>query len=139
MAERSTLPSRMVSDAMMELFQTLIGVQELLELLEATDVANDQGGLGFKWEGPRLVEKLNAPSDLENLLRGLLTQVGGELREHSHYPPSKREEAYFPAMATTALRLLQVSPPDSAPEVAVDAILRICNRRDHRTQAQEKR
>lgn len=137
-AERSTLPSRMVRDAMMELFPTLIGVQELLEILEAADVANDQGGLGFEWEGPRLVEKLNTSSDLEKLLRGLLTQLGGELGEHAHYPPSKREEAYFPAIAAAALRLLQVCPLDSAPEVAVDAILRICNRRDHGTDTQAK-
>jgi len=138
MAERSTLPGTMVRDAMMELFPTLIGVQELLELLDAADVTNDQGGLGLDWEGPHLVEKLNAPSDLENFLRGLVTQVGGELGEHAHYPPSKREEAYFPAIAASALRLLQVSPPENAPEVAVDAILRICNRRDHSTDVRAK-
>jgi hypothetical protein len=85
-------------------------VPELLEILEATDVANDQGGLEFKWEGPSLVEKLNTPSDLENLLRGLFTQMGGALGDHEHHPPSKREEAYFPAIAAAAVRLLQVSP-----------------------------
>ncbi len=132
-AEKSTLPATMVGDAMADLFPTLIGVQELLEILEGTNVSSEEGGLGFDTEGPRFVEKLNAPFDLEKLLRGLLTQVGGELGEHAYYPPSKREETYFPAMAAAALRLLQVSPPDSAPEVAVDAILRICNRQDHGT------
>jgi hypothetical protein len=131
MAEESTLPKRMVRDAMVDLFPTLIGVEELLEMLEAMDDSSEETGLGFDSEGPRLVGKLNAPSDLEKLLRGLLTQVGGELGEHAHYPPSKREVTYFPAMAVAALRLLQVGPPDSAPEVAVDAILRICNRWDH--------
>ena len=131
MAERSTLPGTMVRDAMMEFFPTLIGVRELLEILETTDVADDQGGPGFESEVPRLVEKLNAPSDLEELLCGLLTEVGGELAEHAHHPPSKREEAYFPAIAEAALRLLQESPPNRTPDVAVDAILRICNRRDH--------
>jgi hypothetical protein len=128
--EKSTLPARMVRDAIADLFPTLIGVPELLEILEA-NVPSEEGGLEFDKEGPRLVDKLYAPSDLADLLLGLLTQVGGELGEHAHYPPSKREEVYFPAIGAAALRLLQVSPPDRAPEVAIDAVLRICNRRDH--------
>ncbi len=135
MADKSTLPAWMVRDAIVDLFPTLIGVPELLEILEATNVSSEGGGIEFDAEGPLLIEKLNAHSDLENLLRGLLTQVGGELGEHALYPPSKREAAYFPAMAAAARSLLQVSQPDSAPEVAVDAILRICNR-DHGTRVQ---
>ena len=95
-------------------------------------------GLGFDWEGPRLVEKLSAAPDLEQLLLGLLTQVGGELGDHAHHPLNQREAAYFPAIGEATLRLLQASSPDCAPEVCIDAILRICNRSDHTTQLRAK-
>jgi hypothetical protein len=131
LAERAALPPRMVREAAADLFPDLISVQELLEVLEATNASSKEDGLEFDIEGPRLVEKLNNPSDLEKLLSGLLTQVGRDLAEHAHYPPNEREKIYFPAMASAALRLLQVSAPDVAPEVAVDTILQICNRWDH--------
>jgi hypothetical protein len=135
-AERSTLPSKLVSEAMMDLFPRFIGLSDLLATIESLDIANDKAGLGFEWEGPRLADKLDSASDLEQLLSGLFKQLGGELGDHSHHGPTKREEAYFPAITTTALRLLKVLPADSAPELVIDAILRVSHRRNHNSKLQ---
>lgn len=135
-AGQSTLPSKIVSEAMMDLFPRFIGLPDLLAIIESLDVANEKAGLGFEWEGPRLADKLDSPSDLEQLLGGLFKQLGGELGEHSHHEPTKREEAYFPAITTAALRLLKALPADSAPELAIDAILRVSHRRNHNSKLQ---
>jgi hypothetical protein len=138
LAGRSTLPRHMVRDAIESLFPTLIGVGDLLAILESVDIASEEGGFGFEWEGPRLCDKLDSASDLKQILGGLLTQLGGELGERAHYAPTKREQAYFPAIVTAALRLLKISPPEIVPELAVDAILRVANRRRHGSELQAK-
>src|SRR5207248_1262249 len=116
--------------AIAEIAPAMIGVKDVLEILKTAGTSEGKGELAFDTEGPRLVRRLTAPSEVEVLLRGLIAQVGGELGRHGHDEPTKREKEYFPAMAEAALRLLQLSAPDSAPECATDAILRICNRRD---------
>lgn len=126
--ERSTLPPRMVRDALVNLFPGFSGIADLLVILNTIDVSYDHGGLGFEREGPELVNKLNSLSDLTQLLSGLLAQLGSGIDEHAHYRPSNREEAYFPAIATAACRPLKACPPEDAPELAIDAVLRIGNR-----------
>jgi len=134
-AERSTLPGAMVCDALMEFFPTHIGVPELLQILQPMNVTDDQAGIGFKSNGPNLVQKLNTRSDLGDLLRGLVEQVAPDLRMHAHHRPSESERSYFPAIAEASLRLLQMTSPNTAPDIAVDAILCICNRQEHDTEA----
>jgi len=136
--DHATLPKEMTRDALMELFPTLISVQNLLDILNAGDIANDLSGLGFKREGPRFVAKLSSATDLEHLLAGLLAELGTELGDHVHQRPSKTESVYFPAIVEAALRLLQASPRDFAPEIAIDAVLRICNRTDHDSDLQAR-
>ena len=136
MAEKATLSSVMIRDAVDELFPTFINVKSLVEILGAADITRENGGLGFGTEGPDLAKRLSSTSDLEELVEGLLSQVGREWAEYSEYPATKREEEYFPGLAEAALRLLEVSPSDSAPDLAVDAILRVCNRRDQRGRVQ---
>ena len=130
-AGRSTLPSKILGEAMMDLFPRFIGLPDLLASVESLDVADDKGGFGFEWEGPGLAEKLDSPSDLEQLLSGLFDQLGGELGDHSYHEPTKREAAYFPAITTTASRLLKALPSDSATDLVIDAILRVSHRRNH--------
>lgn len=128
MSNLRTLPNSMVCDAVEELFPIHIGVQNMLKVLEAIDLTQDPFGLPEVL--PRLVEKLSDPPDLKLLLAGLLEQIGGGLREHAHYRLNKREEACFPALARAARRLLEGSPPDDVPTLAVDGILRVRNRLD---------
>jgi hypothetical protein len=131
LADRSRLPKVMLCDAL-DLFPSLIGVNDLLAVVESMHDGDDDSGHGFEWEGPRLVDRLDSASDLERLLCGLLTQMGGDLGEYAHHPATKREEVYFPSVMTAALRLLMVSPQETAPEAAIDAVLRIANRQHYR-------
>jgi hypothetical protein len=130
-AERSALPEGMVRDAIAEFFPSGIGVGDLLSILQSEDSSNDPDRLGFQSDGPGLVDRLDSPADIEQLLAGLLTQLGGELGEHADHERTTREGRYFPAMIAAALRLLKVSPPEIAPDMAVDAILRVGKRRHH--------
>ena len=135
MSNHSALPADIVHDAVMDLFPSWITVLDLLELLKAFGAKQGSDSLRFRWDGPRLVRKITSPSDLAALLPGLLSEVGIEYGDHAHYDLSEAEESYFPAIAETSLRLLQLSPPDSAPAPVIDAILRICNRNGHGARA----
>lgn len=130
LAEYSSLPSVVTREALVQLFPAHLGVDELLTILGSVDITDRQGGLGFAWDGQRLIERLDSASDLERLLGGLLAQLGGELGERAYSPPTGREKEYFPAIVTAALRLLVFSEPEVAPLAAIDAIIRVSNRRN---------
>ena len=130
-ANAATVPVRMVRDAMIELFPTLISITDVLRILTELNIEDDRNGLDFARDGVALARRLGSAADLELFLAGLLQQLSSQIGNHSHYPPTKREEALFPAMAESALRLLNAVQADDTPVAAIDAILRICNRRDH--------
>ena len=108
------------------LFPAVIEVDgQLLEILAQIDVGDRQGGLAvsngrrpFGWTGYR------PRSELEQLLRGLLTQLGPEPPDIGHIPDT-REEGYLSGIAAAAVRLLQHCRPDEAPNDAIDAALRL--------------
>jgi hypothetical protein len=129
-ADAGTLPLRMVRDAIVELFPTLITTAEVLRILTEVNVEDDRSGFDFKSDGADLAKRLESVADLELFLTGLLGQLGTQLGDHSHHPPTKREAVFFPAMAEAALRLLKATPTDDAPDAAIDALLRIGNRRE---------
>lgn len=139
--EAATLPLVMVQDAIGALCPTVISASDVLHIFAGVNVEDDRNNLGLKRECEALAGKLESATDLEVFLTGLLEQVGTQLREHSHYPPTKREEVFFPAMAEAAFRLLKTTPLNVAPNAAIDALLLISNRREHdssvRTKANE--
>ena len=130
-AETSTLPLRMVRDAIVELFPTPITTSDVLRILAEVNIEDDTCGLDFKRDGAVLASRLDSAAELELFLTGLLGQLGTQLGDHSHHPPTKREEVFFPAMAEAALRLLKATPTNDAPDAAIDSLLRISNRREH--------
>src|SRR5205807_7594127 len=97
---------------------------ELLAITNGTDLTASDGGLGFEWQGPDLVKRLTSQPAIERLLQGLLAQLGGRPGSIGALP-EKREEAYGPAIGTLACRLLQLSAPDEAPTLAIEAALRL--------------
>ncbi len=131
MANPVTLPVRMVRDAIIELFPVLISIPDVLCVLSELDIEDDRDGMDFAQDGVALARKLESAADLESFLVGLLGRLNTGLGDHSHHPPTKREEALFPAMAESALRLLRIVHPQEAPAAAIDAILRVSNRREH--------
>jgi hypothetical protein len=131
LAERATLPTAMLRDAMEGLFPAFVDVGDLLAILKSVDDTNDHRAFSLSWVGPRLIDKLDSTFAVQQLLSGLLTQLGGELGEYAHHSATEREHAYLPAIVRSALRLLKASPPEVAPPEVIDAILRAGNRRNH--------
>jgi hypothetical protein len=111
-------------DAFDELFPRFLSVDDLLQVTSQINVADRDGGLGLDWHGPKLVGKLQSTDDLERLLQGLLTQLGGTVRAIDR-EENDREGAYFPIIAATAHRLLVLLPEDQVRMVAVDAAVRL--------------
>jgi hypothetical protein len=136
-ANTTTLPLRMIRDAVVELFPALITISDLLRILTEVNIEDGQNGLDFQRDGTALAKRLDSAADLEPFLTGLLGQLGTKLGDHSHHPLTKREEAFFPAMAEAAFRLLKATPTNDAPDAAIDALLRICNRREHGSSARK--
>ena len=132
-AECELLPTILVWEAIDGLFPIFLTVEDLLGILKVVDVAGSDGGLGFRWESPNLVNRLNSRTELERLLSGLLELLGGEIGDVSMgYPLDRREQAYFPAIAAAATRLLERCPADEVPDLAIDAALRLgMHRRDN--------
>jgi hypothetical protein len=120
----SELPNVVIWDAVEGLFPTLLTPDELLAITDGTDVTDSDGGLGFEWQGPDVVKRLTSRLAVETLLRGLLAQLGGRPGSIGKLP-EKREEAYGPAIGTLACNLLQLSAPDEAPPLAIEAALRL--------------
>ena len=127
------LPNAIVWDAIDDLFPHFLNVDDLLGILSVVDISDADGGLSFESQSPGLVDRLNARSELEKLLRGLLSQLGDDPVQIGHIP-DKREEAYFAAIAATACRLLGHCGADEAPTDAIDAALGLGRRlRHHRS------
>jgi hypothetical protein len=109
--------------AVEELFPLSVSIDDLLTILVSVDVT-ERDGLGLEYLGPKLVARLTSRGDVERLLMGLL-ELLGPMPPEIGYQPTKREEAYFPIISATASRLLALSPANSAPTIAVDAVIRL--------------
>jgi hypothetical protein len=109
--------------AVEELFPLSLSIDDLLTILASVDVT-ERDGLGLEYLGPKLVARLTSRSDVERLLMGLL-ELLGPMPPEIGYQPTKREEAYFPIISATTSRLLALSPANSAPTIAVDAVIRL--------------
>lgn len=122
------MPNILVWDAIDGLFPHFLDVDDLLGIISAVNISDADGGLGFEWRSPRLVDRLDARLDLERLLNGLLDQLGEDTGGIGH-SPDKREKAYFSAIAAAAYRLLGWCGADEAPADTIDAALELGVRR----------
>lgn len=128
-ASCATLPDTMVLKAIESLFPDLLNVDDLLKILRSIEVTAGHGTAGASWLGSNLPGRVGNKPDIEKLLGGLLEQLGGEPSTRGR-ALDKREAAYFPAIAATAIRLLEFSSEDDAPDLVIDATLRLA---EHRT------
>jgi hypothetical protein len=122
-SECRTLPNTVVWDAVESLFPVIITVDDLLSILGAIDITDRDGGVGFQWQVPDLVARLNSPEDLERLLTGLNTLLGAQPDIYAE--TNDREEALLVALAAAAYRLITLLPDDFAPDSVIDAALRV--------------
>jgi hypothetical protein len=123
-AECAALPPTVVWDAVEALFPSIMDVDDLLTILGRVDVTDRAGGVGFQWQSPDLIKRIDSPADLERLLVGL-TALMGEEPEHVRPELDDREEGFLTAIAAAAHRLVTRSPANDAPPLAVDAAVRI--------------
>jgi hypothetical protein len=120
----SELPNALIWDAVDGLFPTFIDLDDLLSITGTIDVCDSDGALGFEWQGPELVSRLASTADVERLLRGLLSQLGGQPGDFGHRQ-DPREDAYYPAIGALACQLMKRSQPEEAPALAIEAGLRL--------------
>ena len=120
----SSVPPTVVWDAVETLFPSILGIDDLLVILGRVDVTDRDGGIGFQWQSPDLISRIEAPADLERLLVGLLALIGPESGDvmPGH---GTREEALLAAIGCAAYRLLLRSTPDAASVATIDAAIRI--------------
>ena len=137
--ECASIPTTVVWEAVETLFPRVIGVDDLLAIIAVVRLGDDEGG-GFNldWNGVNLVERLSIAADLARLIEGLLGQLEAEPRSAAADAPSPRDEQYAAPLAAAARRLLELSPPVAAPAAAIDAVLRIGDRRFDRTERRGK-
>lgn len=128
--ECASLPPAVVWDAVEALFPPILGVGDLLTILGRVNVADRDGGVGFQWQSPDLIKRVNSPRDLEQLLSGL-TALLGEETGSLDMEPDDRQETLLTAIAAIAHRLLALSAPDMAPPSAIDAAFRVARQTRH--------
>jgi len=132
----ASISPTLVWEAVEDLFPQLIGVDDLLAILEAIHLGDAEGGgFRFDWNGAKLVERLMRAVDLTRLIEGLLQQLEAE-PQVGIGERSPRDEQYATALGAAAQRLLDLSPANVAPSPSIDAVLRIGDRRLDMTQRQ---
>lgn len=135
----ASIPSAVVWEAVEDLFPRLVSIDELLAILAVVRLGDGEGG-GFNldWHGAELVAKLTSATDLTKLIVGLLSQLETEPYDPDADDGSSRDAQYATTLATAAEQLLKLSPPNAAPEAAIDALLRIGDRHFDGTQQRLK-
>jgi hypothetical protein len=135
----ASIPAAVVWEAVEDLFPRLLNVDDLLAILAGVQLGDGEGG-GFNldWHGADLAAKLATAAELTQLIKGLLSQLEPEPHDHDADDSSSRDAQYATTLATAAERLLELSTPNAAPEIAIDAVLRIGDRRFDRTRRLKK-
>jgi len=135
----ASIPAAVVWEAVEDLFPKLIGVDDLLAILAVIHLGDDEGG-GFNldWNGAQLAVKLTGAADLTRLIEGLLVQMEPEAPNPDADDSSSRNAQYATTLAAAAKHLLDLSPQNVAPDAAIDAVLRIGDRRFDQTQRRLK-
>jgi hypothetical protein len=127
--DSASIVTTAVWEAVEALFPELINVDDLLNILASIKLGDDEGG-GFSldWHGKTLVERLTTARDADRLIEGLLGQLAGQpVPDMNDF--SSPEAQYAPALAAAATRSLELSAPDSVSSAALDAMLRLSDRR----------
>ncbi len=126
----ASISTTVVWEAVEELFPRLIGIDDLLAILGVVRLGDDEGGgFNLEWNGAKLVEPLTLAVDLTRLIQGLLRQLEAQPPSPDHDEPSSIDEQYATPLAAAAKRLLELSAPNAAPVTAIDAVLRVVDRR----------
>lgn len=130
--DAATLPARVLWEALDHLFPAVITVNELLAIVGGMSEAVRDESLSMQIQGREFAWRLTTRADLETLISGLLAQLGvGDPSPYS--AETSTEKAYFPILIETAHALLKLAAENEASLLAIDAALRIGERRRYRS------
>lgn len=134
------VPATVVWEAVEDLFPRLISIDDLLAILAVVHLGDDEGG-GFNldWHGAELTAKLTSSADLTRLIEGLLSQLEPEPHDPDADDSSSRGAQYATTLITAAEQLLERSPLNVAPAAAIEALLRVSDRRFDQTMSRLKK
>ncbi len=136
----ASIPTTVVWEAVQDLFPRLIGIDDLLAILATIRLGDDEGGgFNLEWNGDNLAATVTNAADLTRLIEGLLSQLEQEPHDPDADDSSSRDAQYAATLGAAAEQLLDLSPPNVAPQAAIDAVLRIGGRRFDRTQRRLKK
>lgn len=125
----ASISTTVVWEAVEDLFPRLIGIDDLLAILATIRLGDDEGGgFNLEWHGAELAAKLTSAADLTRFIEGLLSQLEPEPPDPDADDSSSRDGQYATALEAAAEHLLDLSPPNVAPQAAIDAVLRIGSR-----------
>ncbi len=122
--EAARLPGPVLWTALERLVPDYISVEELLSILSAISAAERDANYGMQLNGPKFVARLARRDDVATFLEGLLVLLGPR-PQPPEYSETEAEKAFAPAVAVAAHKLLELSGPNEAPVVAIDASLRL--------------
>lgn len=131
----SEISSTELWEAVDSLFPSDIGVNELLAIVDDAPLSSEgNGSLDLEWKGKEWVRRLTDAADLTRLVEGFLRQLESAQSESASPDRPRRSERFVAALAAGAKYLIEMSPANQAPQTAVDAVLRLGQRRLERSE-----
>lgn len=118
------LPEGVLASAIEELCPQFIGVDDLVDMLDAGLLLGDtHSGPSLEWAAANIVAHMPYPEDVDKLIRRLL-----DLDVMKERTKGSSEFDDFPTrlLAAAAARRLALSGPDTVPDAPLDAVLFIC-------------
>ncbi|MGY6257318.1 hypothetical protein ACXIVK_28055 [Paraburkholderia caledonica] len=124
---RDRVPILVLETAIESLFPDYINVDDLIEMFSEGSLRHEsESSYHLKYSCSELVKRISNVVDVERLVRGLLGLAASEV-SHDGQLPGERENTLERFLAVAADRLLELSDIDTAPEVAIDAVLLFCS------------
>jgi len=118
------LPGQFLWISLERLVPSYVSADELVTLLGALSDEQRDANYGLQIHGPELVARLANRDDVEHLLKGFMVLMGPSAPPGT-YQETEAEKACTPGVAAAARKLLELVPPSEAPDIAIDAALRL--------------
>ena len=129
------LPGIMLWETTDRLFPDDISLKTLMAIIDRLPDERREGFLDFYYYGPKFIQRIAKPADIETLIAWLLVKIGPVTCNHGQ--ATEEERSYRPALQAAALALLQKVDVTLAPELAINAALRIGANRLYRNDQTE--